>query len=106
MSIEELLLVASGACSNFLFVVRTKLEMESKRLGANSSSLGNDKKTFKGQTNHTITVLSLTFSRYRGINVGWKKIQHHIGHFLVLVECISIAFSHEIKKFINQTFSN
>ena len=45
-------------------------------------------------------------SRYRGINVGWKKNQRHIGHFLVLVEYISIALSHERKKFINQFFSN
>ena len=44
--------------------------------------------------------------RYCGINVGWKKIQHHIGHFLVLVEYISIALSHKRKKFINQFFSN
>ena len=45
-------------------------------------------------------------TRYRGINVGWKKIQHHIGHFLVLVEYVSIALSHKRKKIINQFFSN
>ena len=32
-----------------------------------------------------LTVCGLP-SWYRGVNVRWKKIQHHIGHFLVLVE--------------------
>ena len=45
-------------------------------------------------------------SRYRGINVGWKKNQHHIGDFLVLVEYISITLSHEKKIFKNQFFNN
>ena len=43
-------------------------------------------------------LLPLWFTRYRGINVGWKKIQHHIGHFLVLVEYVSIALSHKRNK--------
>ena len=37
-------------------------------------------------------------TRYRGINVGWKKNQHHIGHFLVLVEYMSIALSYKMFK--------
>ena len=45
-------------------------------------------------------------ARYRGINVGWKKNQHHIGDFLVLVEYISITLSHEKKIFKNQFFNN
>ena len=34
-------------------------------------------------------------ARYGGIKVGWKKIQRNIGHFLVLVEYISIALSYK-----------
>ena len=45
-------------------------------------------------------------TRYGGIKVGWKKIQRYIGHFLVLVECVSIALSHKRKKVTVQFFSN
>ena len=44
--------------------------------------------------------------RYGGIKVGWKKIQRNIGHFLVLVEYISIALSYRRKKFTVQFFNN
>ena len=43
-------------------------------------------------------------TRYRGINVGWKKIKHHIGHFLVLEECVSIALGHKRKKIYKPVF--
>ena len=45
-------------------------------------------------------------ARYGGIKVGWKKIQRNIGHFLVLVEYISIAVSYKRKKFTVQFFNN
>ena len=44
-------------------------------------------------------------TRYGGIKVGGKKIQRNIGHFLVLVECISIALGHERKKITVQFFN-
>ena len=47
-----------------------------------------------------------TTTRYGGIKVRWKKIQHKIGHFLVLVEYISIALSYKRKKFTVQFFNN
>ena len=46
------------------------------------------------------------WARYGGIKVGWKKIQRNIGHFLVLVEYISIAISYKRKKFTVQFFNN
>ena len=50
--------------------------------------------------------LTTPSSRYGGIKVGWKKIQRNIGHFLVLVECISMALSYKRKKFTVQFFNN
>ena len=52
------------------------------------------------------SILLLNLTRYRGVKVGWKKIQRHIGHYLVLVKYISIALSHKRKKFTVQFFSN
>ena len=57
------------------------------------------------------TILILTILTYYKLTVPWnkrrvEKNQHHFGHFLVLVEYVSIALSHERKKIINQFFSN
>ena len=39
-------------------------------------------------------------TRYGGIKVGWKKIQRNTGHFLVLVNYISITLSYKSYKSI------
>ena len=41
-------------------------------------------------------------TRYGGVKIGWKKIQH----FLVLVKYISIALSYKRKKYTVQFFNN
>ena len=53
-----------------------------------------------------VFVLICVSARYGEIKVGWKKIQRNIGHFLVLVEYISIALSYKRKKFTVQFFNN